>query len=471
MPVAFGAWKVTTQTARCTWSVTGDAMAVMVAISKGDAEPGWLNRTGATGTESVGVALYVGSVTLRVRVRDSLGEWTETQTSVEVDNSVPASAPDALWYEYEAPLTYHLRWAAAVISPSVGHWLVYNITAEGETLLAQVPVGTMSVDIPAVSDVLRRVVVRGATAAGVESLDSPALPFGPVPGGPRITVGPWRVGSDGAVAVRWLVASRSFLRTVRYRLVAGDVVSQGTGGSVGQASLTAPDYSGDVRLEVVARDSQDREVTVVATQSVVTSSPPMPALGVLDVTRDSVGLRGIPGQGPVATAQIQFSGPGLSRVAASPFEVTFTGLRAATAYTFRARAINASGLPGLASDELTVTTLADPGAEPAEPDLGYLPQLDLLLTRDCLSYLIQTYSATFLRVPALEQIVTPPVGFDDLLNYFLPLAADFGAIIRAETGDQESYEASEEIDALADPIAKLVVWCERLVFGNIWERA
>ena len=383
-------------------------------------------------------------------------------------------APDHLWYEREAPLRVVFRWSASQVDPDTVSWRIYNKVDGSDVLLIEVPVDQLIADVPVDYDTLRVVVVRAVDAQGAESADSPNLTFAPQRGHPVVTLTPWTVTRRTA-AIGWSIASRSFLALVDWELFDGTTTLRGEGQADGSVEIPVKDFVGTLRFTLRARDIQDRVSRQVSEVVVWNVTPGVPELAAIEIGIHFIRVQATPAlDGLSPTTQIAIEGPGGTVTLEPPFEHVFDSLDPATGYGFRAQALNASGYPSTYSPRLIVETLVDPDAPlPVEAAgyAGYIAPLVDLLTSEIMQYLLQLYSTTRLREPGAPQIVTPPLGFSAVLDYFMPLASRFGALLRAETEDEPSYRTSELIDQIGDPLHKLAIFCELLQYGGIWDIA
>jgi len=381
------------------------------------------------------------------------------------------TAPDYLWYEHEAPVLFTFRWSAPIIGPDTASWRVYNKAPGGEMLLAEVPVEELSAEVITTPDQLDVVVVRGVSDLGVESGDSPNLTFAARRGYPVVTLGSWAVGRRTA-SISWVVTSRSFIAEVYWELTDGTETLTGYAGPEGKASIPVENFVGTLRFALRVRDDQDR-ITRSASQTTVWNVPPgAPVVEATEVGLHVIGVRVTPTEGQSPTSRAILDGPGGSITLDPPFEYLFDGLEPDTGYAFQARGVSPGGFIGPYGERVVVKTLPDPNAPPPDPVEGLsspLAGLIDLLTADVVQYLLQLYSATRSRDPEATQILEPPIGFSAVYDYFLPIAGRFGDILRNETVDEATYVASELIDQVADPLHKLVIFCERFWYGEVWE--
>lgn len=470
--IHFGSWRVDARTARQDWAVEAsggsEIRRVRVAAFRADQAGDWQERDTQRGVEELDVTRHAGPVTLRVQVSDAQGRIFQDETVVEVHNFVAPSPPEFLWYEREELGFLIFKWGAVSVSPSVRSWRLYHRVDGENRLLVELPVDQRLARIAMRLPEVREIFVRGVDETGRESEDSPRLGYATVRGAPEIRVGQWLVTNRRA-RIDWTIASPDFIIEVQWRLRAGDHEVSGTGHAIDDAEIDVFGFIGTVRLDLVARDSQDRTSSLTASTIILNVPPETPQLVADEIGMHFIRLRAIPQVGATNATQIEVEGPGQLKTIGPPWLVVFDGLAGNTPVGFRTRALNATGVASAWSQTYGFTTLADPTELPAPQQVDFLESLLDKLGSDMRQYLLQLYSETRVRAPGAKQFVRPPTGFDALLDQFLPLAPRLGDLLRAATDDVEIFRAAELIDRVADPIQKLVVLCERLEYGAVWK--
>lgn len=473
--VTLNAWQVDAELARLSWEILdvfGDGIArVEYRLRKEGSDGVWLDSGGSTGEAVLAVANYRGTLTFDLKVTDFSDREVAVSSQVAVDNFIPPSPPDWLRYEAESPLSTTFEWGAASVSPTVRSWRLVSVDAENNaTVLAETPSYQRSVSVAASTRQLNRVVVYGVDEFGNTSEQSPVLTFSRTSNGPTIVLDAWRLNAMEA-ALSWVIAAQGFLSDVRWTLTASDRLLSDAGLPVDEVRIDVRDYMGPITLQVTATDDQGRVSTVSSTANVWNKAP-----GRVAIATELVGIRFIRVKvtppTDAALSHVLLYGPSGAVELRAPYIHTFEGLTPQTPYNLSVRAVNPGGVSGETTFLMEVTTLADPLAPPPPSPqpvgIELLPPLLNLLVGDTRGYLLQLYTDTRVRDPKATQVVHPPVALDAVLDYFLPMAPQFGDILRKETVDSESYQASELIDRTGDPLEKLAILCERLEFGAIW---
>jgi hypothetical protein len=482
LTIQFGSWTSSPTQASVSWQVQdlqADGIAqVEVAIAKEGDPFVYTVAPGANGTLTLPTDQYQGDVIASVRATDFSAQTVTGESSVTVDNFV-APLP-ATWLRYENPQPFSLRfeWDALALSPANAAWRIVNLKRDNtEVVLAEVPVAdrTALVATPLVD--LYQVRIYGVDAYGNLSAPSPTLHFALGGDGPGITLQPWVISSNAAL-IRWVARSDQFITAVNWRLEDDrGMVLTGTGLPIGEASIPVDGYQGTVRFYLTVSDALDRSSTASSQAGVYNVAPPAPLVIIEEVGIHFVRVRVLPAEpGPVEVpvTLANIFGPGGEVFEPLPFVHTFSGLTQATSYAFAARLMTPSGFKGAQSETVTASTLVDPNYVPPELP-GYtggpfLPRIQALLTEPVRHFVLQMFVDTRLRAPTAAQLVSAPPGFDAVLELFTAVGPFLGDILRRETADEETHQAALLIDALADPLAKCAVLCERVEFGFIFNQ-
>lgn len=481
LAIQFGPWQQQGTVSSVAWQVTdllGDGiLAVTTDIEKAGATP---NPTAvgqqASGTLSFDAAQYTGMLEATVTATDFAGNTVTAATDVAVANFVAPTPPAWVSFESPTPLSIQFLWQTVALSPTTASWRVVNTKADGtDVVLAEVPVAERQVTVATPTVDLHLVRIYGIDALGNQSDPSPGLSFAFDPVGPAVALAPWVVNA-AAATIAWVVLSDQWVTDVAWTLTddAGQTLS-GHGLPMDQAAIPVAGYQGNVHLALTATDSQGRRTSVTASQGVYNVAPPTPQLAIVEVGMHFVRVQvlpGVAGPQPVPVAEAEILGPGGTVFEPSPFIHTFDGLADKQSFSFAARVLTPTGTRSGLSDAVTATTLPDPTDVPVvvPPYTGgpFLPRIKAALTSEVRDYALQFFTDTRLRLPAAPQLVTPPVGWASVLELFTAIGPFLGAILRNETTDDATHEASLLIDQLADPLAKIAVLSERIEFGFIF---
>jgi hypothetical protein len=235
-------------------------------------------------------------------------------------------------------------------------------------------------------------------------------------------------------------------------------------------------FDGTLKLRITAVDSSLAQRQVVSEAQVwnVVPRPPHITIQALSATSIRLLVEQAPDD-PATVALGDLTGLGLTLREPLPFVQTYTNLTPDTVYTFTARAVNAAGRLGQFSAPLSARTYAVISAVPPLPGTltpgPVLQQMAVWLQGDLLNYFLQFTTDTRIRSPLSAQIIHRPAALYPFLDMIQPVAHDLGKIIRQESPDLESYDASLVIDRAGDIVQKVAIWCERLQYGSVINKA
>jgi len=480
LAISFNPWAVGSTLARVFYQVLdplGDGIAQVAykIYRDGEEPPTWLVTGAASAELSIDVTNYTGVVHVKVRATDFSSVAAEDTSQGSVANFVTPTAPDWVSFRGKAAMSITFVWGADLVSPTVTSWRVIGYNHDGQpSILADKPVGEREAAIATDTSLLYQVRVYGVTTQGQLSAPSPVLTVSPDPFGPQIFLEPWTLNALRA-EMGYGIATGGTLSFIHWSVTRSDgLQDSGYGLAQGQFGIDTVNFVGTVYFTVTAIDNQGRATTVTSQVTLFNRPPLAPSVVIEEVGIHFVRLRVNPAVEPdMAIAAVRFYGPDGPVEVGSPYVHTFADLASSTRYLIAASSINPDGVAGPASLPADVTTLVDPFAPP--PGSNAITELLAervanMITGDVRAYLLQLSTDTRIRAPLALQVVESPVGMDSLLELFRPIASDFGAILRRETRDSASYDASELIDKLPDPLEKLIVYAERLAYGNIWNK-
>lgn len=488
LTIAFDPWVIQGNTAIANFRVEdhfGDGIARVRARAyrRGDPLPPLIDAPDYMA--SVDIRQYGGDVLVDLQVTDLLGSTQNVTDVFRVSNFLSPLPPDFLGYSAFTPLGIVMSWGLLNPSPIVASWRVINTPRTGApVVLAEVPVAQRSVAIAANTSTFYRLSIVGVDSLGNAGAPGPALIFASDVGGPTIALADLVLTGSAAVA-SWDIGSREIVTDINWQFSATGhtaddqgvlspfaLTTRGKGIPVDTARLTFGHFQGVVAFMLSATDLQGRETTVSKQLLIYLVAPHVPTLVVTSPGIHSLTVRVTPDPLDMGVTAIEIYAPGGSVVVPAPFERTFTGLTASTRYSFAARSLNASGLAGPISAPVQAQTFDDPHPAPiVAPNYQggpLLPYLLPLLTDDLRHYILQLFTDGRIRQPLAPQLVTPPNGFDAVLEYMRRVGPFFGQVLRTEANDPATHAVSLLVDKTADPLAKLALFCERLEFGNVW---
>lgn len=480
LALSFNPWVVNPTLARVFYEVLdpdGDGVALVeYKLFRAGQEPtSWTQTASASAELTLDVTNYSGVVQLKVRATNFSSTQYTGETQISANNYVPPSPPD--WVSFRAKTTNSITlvWGSDIVSPTVASWRVIGYNHDGQpTILADKPLGDRQAALALTVANLYQVRVYGVTAQGQLSAPSPVLTISPDPNAPTIVLESWTL-STARAEMGYGIGTQGILPYIYWSIARSDgLQDSGYGLPQGQPGIDVVNFVGTVYFTITATDNQGRSTTTTSQTQVFNRPPLAPTIVIEETGIRFVRLRAVPANEPdMPIVSVRFYGPTGPVVATSPFVVTFEDLSPSTRYLITASSVNGAGIAGPASAPADVTTLIDPIAPPVDPGNPGDPltlRVANLIVGDVRAYLLQLFTDTRIRAPLAQQIVDQPLGMDSLLELFYPIAKDFGAILRKETTDAGTYDASELIDRTPDPVEKLSIFAERLAYGNIWNK-
>lgn len=477
--VVFEPWVITPTQATINWTAFSDTVTpidhVEYRVWRDIDTPVVQSTNVLTQSHTLNVTNFQGTVFAEVVVVDAQSNTTTRLTQFAVNNKVKPTPPDWLTFSNFTGVSVNVQWGAAYVSPTNASWRLYHRnTSNVVALLGTYPVAQLSATVFISTPTLNDLYVVGVDGDGLESASSPLLDFTPTAGGPTVAIAPWAVTPTTA-STTFTVTAPLGLSSLAWTLKkAGAVVASGT--AVDPVNLAVTNFEGTLELKVVATDTSFNVRQVVSTVQVWNVVPHPPVITVQAIGHNLIRL--LVDKDPDDPATVPYAdltGLNLTLREAVPFVQTYTSLQPDTPYEFTARGVNPGGLLGPLTNPLVVQTYAAVNVLPPLPGAlvpgPILSQLMTWLVGDLLNYFLQMATDTRIRSALSAQVVTRPVTLYPFLDMVEPVAADLGRIIREETQDQASYEASLLIDRAGDTVQKLSIFCERMVYTDIVNKA
>lgn len=477
--IVFNPWTITPAQASIEWTVYPDNVTTIDHIEyrvwRDTDTPSTQTTTSLTSTVTLNVTNFTGVVFAEVNVYDTQGTVTNLDSQFSVNNKVKPTAPDWLTFSAFTDSSLTVQWGAAYVAPVNTQWRLYHRNNSNVTvLLGTYPVSQLSASVLISTATLNDLYVTGVDTTGLESAPSPLLDFTPAVAGPTVDLSVWTTSPTSA-SISFTASAPLGLSSLTWQLLqAGIIVQSGT--SEATVTLNVANYQGLLELRVVAVDTAFTVRSVNSTVQLWNQIPRPPIITVQALSATSIQLLvDRDPADPVTVPYADLTGLALTLRESVPFVQTYTSLQPDTAYTFSARSVNPGGLFGPNTPPLIVTTFSVVEVSPPLPGAlvpgPILSQLMTWLVGDLLNYLLQSSTDTRIRSPLSPQIAVQPVTLYPFLNMVAPIASDLGRIVREETNDQASYDASLVIDRAGDTLQKLSILCERITYGSIVNKA
>lgn len=475
--IEFGQWNVTLQDAKQNWIISltsNETVSRVVAEFFRGSDLADSRETFLLIDEgAVNVDNYTGPVRLRVRVYDGAEQLIgDAESTIQVHNAdvLPPTAPEFLQYQAQSPTAITFLWGISSDNRGVAGYNVYNIANGVRARIARTAHPVTSTTVSIDTRLLSQIVVTSVDAYGNESVDSPSVHIFQDRIGPKIVFGDWAKSGIEA-QISWEIYDQAFITEVRYTIQAGDkVVGPHYDNPIGFARIGIADYEGPVTISVTARNSTGEESTATSTVMVYTRAPLPPTLGYEDLSHSTVRIiLNPPATGPTIEGYVLIYSRGIINLGKNTRETV--PVSPGTRETFYARTYTPDGTMSELSLPLALDIPRDPTLPPPKNErveTTVLQTIESMMTPDVRAFLLQLFTDTRMRNPVATQSMQTPPGLKTLIDYFALVSESFGAIIRRERTDEESYLASELVDKLKDPLHKLATWAERMEYDFVF---